>query len=168
MRRNILLFLPLLVLAVILQTTIISRLKLLEGNADLIMLLLAAWVLQEQTKGSWVWGLLASFLVGLVSGIPWYIYTISYLIVVGFAQLVKRRIWEAPLLAMFLISAIGTFSVLLLTYVQISLFSTALSFSEVFGEIILPSLLFNLLVAIPVYATISSLAKRLLPLEAIK
>lgn len=162
MKRNSVFFIPLLILTVIIQTSIISRLKLLEGNADLVMLLLAAWGLQEQTRGTWIWGLVASFLVGLTSGIPWYIYAGGYLVVVGFSHLIKRKIWQAPLLAMFLLSVIGTFSILLLTFVQISLFSTTLSLGEVLGVIILPSLLLNLLFSIPVHATITSLAKRLI------
>jgi hypothetical protein len=53
----------------------------------------------------------------------------------------------------------------MLSYLQITLFSIALPFGDVFGVIILPSLLLNLLFSIPVHATISNMVKRFLPQE---
>ena len=163
MRRNALWFIPLLIVAIILQTSIISRMKLLQGNADVVMLLLAAWGLQENTGGSWIWGILAGFIIGFISGIPWYIYLTSYILVVGISRMLMRKIWEAPLLAMFLIAMVGTLILLFLTYAQLSLFGTSLSLIDVSGEIILPSLLLNLLLSIPVHASISSIANRFIP-----
>ena len=146
-----------------LQTSVISRIMLLGGNADLVMLVLAAWGLQERTRGVWVWGAAAGLLVGVVSGVPWYIYLIGYLAVIGMAQLLVRRIWQAPLLAMFLVTLIGTLELLMLTYIQRTLFVVSLPFGEVFTVIVLPSVLLNLLLAIPIHAIIRDLAKRVYP-----
>jgi cell shape-determining protein MreD len=165
MRREILIAVPVLGLAMILQTAIISRMDLLSGNADLVLLILIAWGLQERVRSAWIWGAAAGLLVGFVSAVPWYIYLLSYLSAVGAARLLTRRIWQAPLLAMFAITFMGTLVMSMLTYFYISLLVIPLDFSLSFFQIILPSVLLNLLLAIPVHALVRDLARRLFPEE---
>ncbi|HTX91489.1 MAG TPA: hypothetical protein VMC09_09745 [Anaerolineales bacterium] len=165
MRRAILVAIPVLGVAYLLQTAIIGRMMLLSGNADLILLILAAWGLQERSRGAWVWGIAAGLFAGLVSGIPWYIYLAGYLIVVGAARLLVKRIWQAPLLAMFAVTLIGTLEMLIMMYVYRTLFQVSLPFSGVFSQIILPSVLLNLLLAIPVHSLVRDLVDRVYPAE---
>ena len=163
MRRAILIAIPVLVLAIVIQTSIASRIMLLSGNVDLLLLVVAAWGLQERVRAAWMWGLVASLLAGLVSGVPWYVYLIAYLSVVGLARLLVHRIWQAPLLAMFAVTFIGTLELLMLTFVQRTIFEVPLSFGEVFSQIVLPTVLLNLLLAIPVHALMRDLAERIYP-----
>jgi cell shape-determining protein MreD len=163
MRRAILSAIPVLGLVMMLQISIASRIMLLSGNADLLLLVVAAWGLQERVRAAWIWGLVASLLAGLVSGVPWYIYLIGYLSVVGMARLMVHRIWQAPLLAMFAVTFIGTLELLMLTFVQRTIFEVPLGLSDVFSQIILPTVLLNLLLAIPVHSLIRDLAKWLYP-----
>jgi cell shape-determining protein MreD len=167
MRRAILSAIPVLGLVMMLQISIASRIMLLSGNVDLLLLVVAAWGLQERVHAAWIWGLLASLLAGLVSGVPWYIYLIGYLSVVGVARLMVHRIWQAPLLAMFAVTFIGTLELLMLTFVQRTIFEVPLGFSDVFSQIILPTVLLNLLLAIPVHSLIRDLAKWLYPEEGL-
>jgi rod shape-determining protein MreD len=167
MRRAILMAVPVLGVAFIVQTSILSRMMLLSGNADLFLLIVTAWALQERVRGAWIWGTAAGLLVGLVSGIPWYIYLVGYLSVVGLARLLVRRIWQAPLLAMFAVTLIGTLELLMLMFLQRTLFDVSLSFSTIFPQVILPSILLNLLLAVPVHALIRDLANRLYPAEGV-
>jgi cell shape-determining protein MreD len=166
MRRAILTAIPVLGLVMMLQISIASRIMLLSGNVDLLLLVVAAWGLQERVRAAWIWGLVASLLAGLVSGLPWYIYLIGYLSVVGVARLLIHRIWQAPLLAMFAVTFIGTLELLMLTFVQRTIFEVPLAFGEVFSQIILPTVLLNLLLAIPIHGLIRDLAERLYPEKA--
>jgi cell shape-determining protein MreD len=165
MRRAILVAIPVLVLAVILQTSIASRILLLSGNADLVLLVVAAWGLQERVRGAWIWGMLASLLVGMVSGVPWYIYLIGYLSVVGLARFLVHRTWQAPLLAMFAVTLIGTSELLMLTFIQLKIANVPLALSEVFLQIVLPTVLLNLLLSIPIHGLFHDLARWLYPGE---
>ncbi|MGB8212680.1 MAG: hypothetical protein WCE68_03885 [Anaerolineales bacterium] len=163
MRRSILAAIIVLGIAIMLQTSIVSRIPLLSGNADLILLVVAGWSLQERAQGAWFWGLLAGLLAGLVSGVPWYIYLIGYLSVVVVARMLVHRIWQAPLLAMLAVTLIGTLELLMFMFVQRTLFVVPLAFSEVFSQIILPTVLLNLLLAIPIHSLMRDLAVRLYP-----
>ncbi len=167
MRRSILVAVPVLGLAIVLQTSIIERINLLNGAADLVLLIVAAWCLQERSKGTWVWGVAAGFLVGYVSGISWYIYLAGYLIIVGLARILAHRVWQAPLLAMFTVTLIGTMVTLMLTYIDRSLLVVSLPFNISFVQIILPSILLNLLLAIPVHSLVRDLSNRLYPAKVV-
>lgn len=167
MRREILVAIPVLGLALILQTSIIGRISLLNGQADLLLLILAAWSLQDRVHSAWAWGIAAGLLAWFISGLPWFIYPVCYLIVVGLGRLLAHRVWQAPLLAMFTVTFIGTLELLTLTYAERSIFEVSLAFTPSFVRIILPSILLNMLLAIPVHALIRGLANRLYPAEAI-
>jgi hypothetical protein len=162
---QILVSLPVLGLALLLQTTIVSRINLISGSADLILLVLAAWGLQERVRFAWVWAVVGAVLVSTLSGVPWYVYLVSYLAVVGAARLLTRRVWQAPLLAMFSVSLIGTLMVQMGTFIVLTVAQVSLPVGETFAKIVLPSVLLNLLLAIPVHAAVRGLARRLYPSE---
>lgn len=92
---------PVLGLSLMLQLAVISRLPLLHGTADLILLVLISWALQDRVKAVWFWTLLGGAMVTFVSGMPFYMPLFGYLVVIGFTRLFSRRVWQTPLLAMF-------------------------------------------------------------------
>jgi rod shape-determining protein MreD len=154
---------PVLVLALMLQTAAISRINLRYGSADLVLVILAAWALQERVTTSWQWALVAGALVGFVSGLPWFVPLVGYLLIIGVARLLQRRVWQAPLLAMFTVSFIGTLMMHILSVISLRLSGDPLPLGDSFSLITLPSILLNLLLAIPVYAVIRDLASWLYP-----
>ncbi len=160
--RN-LIAIPVLFIALILQSAVISRIYLLSGVADLPLLILAAWALQENVDSSWHWAVALGALVGFVSAIPWYVPVLSYLVVVGLAQTFQRRVWQAPLLAMFTVTFVGTIVLNLLTYVVLRIGGASMAIQDVLGYLILPSVLLNLLLAIPVYAIMRDLSRWVYP-----
>lgn len=157
--------LPILLLALMLQSAVISRINLLYGSADLVLVILAAWALQGRIKNAWQWALAAGALVGFVSGLPWFVPLAGYLLVVGIARLLQRHVWQAPLLAMFTVSFVGTLFMHLLSLITLRLSGDPLPFGDSLSLITLPSILLNLFLAIPVYSLLKDLAGWLYPLE---
>jgi len=160
--RN-LIALPVIILAVMLQTAIISRVSLLSGIADLPLVMLAAWALQEEVETSWHWASVTGLLVGFVSGLPWFAPILGYFVVVALAQILQRRVWQAPLLAMFSVTFVGTIIANLLSLTVLRLSGVPLPVNDVLGLLILPSVLLNLLLAIPAYAVMRDLARWVYP-----
>ncbi len=156
---------PVLILAAILQSAIVSRISLLTGFADLPLVLVVAWALQNGVTTAWHWALVAGVIVAFVSGIPWIVPVISYFVVVLLARLLQQRIWQAPLLAMFVVTFMGSLFMYSLSYVVLTLFGTPISFSDAFGLIALPSTLLNMLLAIPAYWLMRDLARWAYPAE---
>lgn len=165
--RNIIAF-PLLALAVILQTAIMPEIQLLNGYADLPMILLAAWALQERVESAWHWAALTCLLIGFISSLPWIIFVIGYFGIIFIARSLQRRVWQAPLLAMFSVVFVGTILIHLLSFGTLSILGTPFSFSEVATLITLPSLLLNMLFSIPVYTLMRDLSYWVYPAEVME
>ena len=162
--RNIVAF-PLLGLAVILQSSVISQIKLLSGYADLPLLMLAAWALQERVKSTWHWTALTCIMLGFVSHMPWPVLVVGYFAVVFIAQALQRRVWQAPLLAMFSVTFTGTLFINLLSFAVLRVLGTPFVFGDVIGLIVLPGLLLNMLFSIPIYAFMRDLSRWVYPIE---
>ena len=84
--------LPLLGLAVMLQSSVMSHITLLSGFADLPLVMLAAWTIQPQVDSGWQWAFLTSILVGFITRVPWLVVGLSYFAVVGAAALLRNNL----------------------------------------------------------------------------
>jgi len=163
--RNLIAF-PLLILAALFQSAIISRVNLLSGYADILLVLLAAWALQERVTSAWHWAFFTCILIGFISRLPLPVTVIGYFSIVYMAQRFQRRVWQAPLLAMFAVTFAGTIWMHLLSFLVLRFLGSALPFGDVLGLITLPSLLLNMLIAIPIYAWMRDLARWVYPSES--
>jgi rod shape-determining protein MreD len=154
---------PVILLSVILQSAVISRVYLLSGFADLPLVVLAAWALQEEVDSAWHWAVAAGLLVGFVSGISWIVPALGYIAVVALAQIFQRRVWQAPLLAMFSITFLGTIIVSVLSLIVLRFAGVPLPIDDALGLLTLPGILLNMLLAIPVYTVMRDLARWVYP-----
>jgi hypothetical protein len=159
---------PVILLTVILQSAVISRVYLLSGIADLPMVMLAAWTLQDGVDSAWHWAIATGLLVGFISGMSWIVPVAGYIAVVLLAYLFQLRVWQAPLLAMFSITFVGTILVGLLSAVVLRFSDVELPISDVLGLVMLPSVLLNMLLAIPVYAVMRDLARWVYPMPEVE
>lgn len=154
---------PVIVLAVILQSAMISRIYLLSGIADLPLVMLAAWALQQDVDSAWHWAIAMGLMVGFVSGLPWYVPVLAYAAIVAMAQVLQKRVWQAPLLAMFSVTFLGTVIINLLSFGVLRFSGVLMPVEDVLGLLILPGVLLNMLLAIPVYAVMRDLARWVYP-----
>ncbi len=148
-----------------LQTAIFSQANLISGTADVVLLFLAAWSLQEQVKNSWLWTIIAGVLISLASAMPFFAPLIAYMGVVGISKLLQRRVWRNPILAMFIVTLVGTIFQHGVYIFVLRITGAVFPFITSVDHIVLPSLLLNLIFALPVYAVVSDLVGRIYPLE---
>ncbi len=150
---------PLLGLTIVIQSAIAGQLTLLNGVADLALVMLAAWALQDRVTTAFHWAFLAALMASVASKLPWFVYLPAYLGTVLFALLLQRRIWQGPLLAMFTVTLLGTFLLHALSLLYLDLSGMAFSVTDALGLITLPSVLLNLLVAIPMFGMMRDVAR---------
>jgi rod shape-determining protein MreD len=149
----------------ILQSTIVSRMPLLLGTADLILLFIIAWALQDRVDSAWQWSIIGGIFASLYSAVPFGSYVIAYLLATSVARMLKRRVWKAPFLAMLVATFIGTIIVTLVSFIARSISGVNIPMTSVLNLILLPGLLLNLILAIPVYSIVHDLAGWLYPEE---
>lgn len=155
-----------LVVFYILQTSIFSQAALISGTADLILLFFAAWSLQEQVKNRWLWAAIGGLLISIVSAMPFYAPLIGYLGVVGISKLLQRRVWQVPIQAMFIVTLVGTLFQHIVYVIALQINGAPISWAQSLDMVILPSVLLNLIFALPMYAIVNDLVGRIYPLEA--
>jgi cell shape-determining protein MreD len=149
----------------ILQTAIFSRITLIAGTADLILLFLIAWSLQEEVKNTWLWTAVAGVLISLVSAMPFFAPMIGYFGAVGLSKLLQRRVWRIPILAMFIVTLLGTLFQHIVYVIALQVDGAPISWVQSLDTIIVPSVLLNLIFALPIYAIANELVGRIYPLE---
>ncbi len=157
--------LPILVLEFMIQTTLVSRITLLSGTADIVLLILIGWALQEQVKSAVHWAGLAGLMAAFVSGLPPYVMVTAYLSAVLLARYVLRQTWQIPVLALLFVTFFSTLVYHLITYLALVINGASIPFDDSLVFISLPSLFLNLLLILPLHSFISDLALWVYPLE---
>jgi rod shape-determining protein MreD len=156
---------PILGILLMLQLAVISRLPLINGTADLLLLALVAWALQEKVKTAWIWAALAGGAVTIISGLPYFVPLIGYLLVTLIARLLQRRVWQTPILAMFLTTILGTILYQFISIVALQTSGVPIAFDISLTHVMLPSALLNVILALPMYIVISDIAHWIHPGE---
>lgn len=156
---------PIMGVLMIIQSSIVSRMPLLEGTADLLLLAIISWALQKRVQTAWQWCIIGGLIFGLVSNLSFAVPVIGYSLATGLALYLRRRVWQTPILAMFVTTFFGTLITLGVALIALGLTGNPIPIPEAINLVILPSLLLNLIIGIPIYALIGDLAQWIYPEE---
>ncbi|MDH5606088.1 MAG: hypothetical protein OEY93_04310 [Anaerolineae bacterium] len=149
-----------------LQSTVVGNIRLLNGSADLVLLVMVAWALQKGgNEVYWPLGVAAGLIVGFVSQMPILVVMIGYGVSMLILQILQSRIWQAPLFSLFVAVLLGSLVSLFVDFLYLLLIGTPLEPGVSFNRVILPGIILNLLIALPVYAFVGEIAKMLIPDE---
>jgi hypothetical protein len=155
----------LLSVAMVLQNTIVTQVQLLFGAADLVMVVLLSWILHSEEESQLWFGLAGGLLVGISSALPFWLPMISYTFLVWIVTVARRMIWQVPIWLLLISTFLGS---LLIYGVEVGYLWVAgvpLSLIEVLNNVLLPSLVLNMILVLPVYALIGEIAKVVNPKE---
>ncbi|MHC1741119.1 MAG: hypothetical protein AB9897_08435 [Anaerolineaceae bacterium] len=158
-------FYPILILLLIIQTAIVRYIPLFSGTADLLLLWLVCWGLHNQGKNVWIGAVFAALIVSFVSAIPWYATLASYLLVVIISRYMNRRFWHNPLIALILVVFICGCFEYFTQYLVLIMQGYGIVLIDAMRFVIVPSVLLNLLLAIPIYAIVNDMTRWIYPLE---
>lgn len=156
---------PVLLILISLQLTVSSKFPIMNGFADLVILWLSAWIVQARVKNGWIWFLVAILFSTYVSGIQWYVIVIGYLLILILGIFIKKRLWQSPLLSYYLVLIVGSLAFYIITFFSLRISGIALDFPQTFRIVIMPSLILNLILSIPVYLIAKDMTLWLFPYE---
>lgn len=145
--------------ATLLQVTLLPRIRLLQGQVDLVLLVLLTWMMQEDNRPDWRLGLVAGLMVGYSSALPDLLLMAGYTVAAGLCQLLHRRIWQVRLLTLVTSLLVGTLAVHLLTLGYLWLSDNPIRLGDAFNLVTLPTLLLNLILLLPINALITEINK---------
>ncbi len=156
---------PVMLLLSVLQSTAVSRITLINGSADLILLAVAAWGVKERGYTAFLWALTGGLFISIITAMPFYIPLISYMSVALMAKILFGRIWQSPLFMLIAIIFAGTLIEHLMSIFYLQVNGVELELAQSLQDFTLPSLLLNFFFLFPMYVLISDLRKWVLPGE---
>jgi hypothetical protein len=152
------------VVALMLQVGVVSRTPMLSGAADLILLFVAAWSLHDHSRRMWILMLLFAGFVGFISATPFIVPILVYLGIFLLSKVLNIWVWQTPLLAMFLLTFVGTLLQHVIYLIVLWVTETPFDWTVAFANVTLPSVLLNMLLAIPVHALVQEMARSVYPI----
>jgi rod shape-determining protein MreD len=149
--------------AAILQSAVISRVFLLSGTADIVLVILIAWSLNNKVKHAWPVAIFSGAIISVMSGLPFYLPFIFYGIATLIARQFHNKIWQTPLLLTFAVTLAASLFQYVGTTLALQIKGTPIAFGEAFTVVTLPSTLLNLLWSIPVFWVMKELVNSIHP-----
>ena len=146
------------VLMAMLQMSVFSQWKILSGSADILLLFVVVWCLYDRSKRLWLLIIVMAGIVSLISALPFYIPLIVYLFVYHLSTLLQTRIMQSPLLGIIVLTFVASLLQVILNMAYLFILRTDLAFTSALVEVALPSILLNMLLAIPMYAIVREIA----------
>ena len=150
--------------AMMIQNSIITRLNMLYGAADLMMLVLLSWILQAESQ-KLRWAVVVGLLVGISSALPFWLPVIGYLILAGMVSFVQQKLWQVPIWLLLISTFVGSFMIYGIETIYLWVSGVPLDLVQVLNIVILPSLVLNMLMVLPVYGLVGEVAKTVYPRE---
>jgi rod shape-determining protein MreD len=155
---------PLFIVAVLLQATVLPHLRVYGGQPDLVVLLVLAWSTLDQEQEGLAWAFVGGLLLDLFSGTPIGVSSLALLPLAYLIGLLEAQVYRASLLLPLLLTAVGSTAYHVI-YMLLLRFLTdyPLSWSASFGYVTLPSVLFDVVLFIPVLRLLARWHDRLHP-----
>lgn len=162
---SVIISIPVLVMISILQSAVISRLPLDQGVADLMLILLVAIALQKRVSTAWQWSIIGGMLIDFMSGLPFGIFSVSYLVATALAMVLRERIWRFTFLMQLLVVLVGTLVSQGLSYLVLFLQGATLPFVTVLQVITMPTIILNFMLSLPIYILTRDILDQFVPQE---
>ncbi|MEJ2756952.1 MAG: hypothetical protein P8046_00590 [Anaerolineales bacterium] len=133
--------------------------------ADLMMLVLLSWIMHVTESAQLRWALVVGLLVGVSSALPFWLPVIGYFVLAGAVTFVQRQMWQVPIWLLLISTFVGSFLINGIDSVYLWISGVPLDLVEFLNIVILPTLVLNMLMALPVYGLVGEVAKKVYPRE---
>ena len=149
-----------------LQLGIFSHIQVLSGKIDLIMLGVIAWILQKKTEvlDIVIYILISLLILFFISAEPILLLIVFYGVIGFLTYWLKNNFQQIPIVSMLIFTAIFTFVHLTIFGLYLQLLGTNIETKSVFQIVILPSILLNLIAAIPMFLLTNELQHIVYPM----
>ncbi|MDO9547100.1 MAG: hypothetical protein Q7J07_10190 [Pelolinea sp.] len=151
--------LPIMLIISVLQTVAVSRLNILSGSADIVLLSIISWGVTEEDDSVFIWALAGGFFISLMTAMPTLAVFIAYLIIAGITWFIHKRLWQSPILAALLSTILGTSAKFVVDVIGLQFMGIGFRIITSIREIFAPNLILNLFFLFPTYLLMSDLTK---------
>lgn len=158
---------PLLCLAAVVQSTILTRFHFYGGTLDLVLLMVLSWTLTGDTLGGIGWGFLGGLCLDLLSGGPLGATPLGLTLMAYFAGLTEGRFWGSHILLPLAIALLSSFGFHLVSLVSLSVTGYLVNWAVSLARVVLPSVLLNTFLMLPIYYALRWVHAQVYPAEVL-
>jgi len=156
---------PLLAVLALLQTTVFRHIPLLDGNLDLLLLVILCWSLLRPEEGM-IWAVAAGFFSDIFTGGPFGVTSIAYLFAAFCISYLHGRLRTHNPIVVMAIALFGTILAHLVMIAMLVVFGRSLEVGYLLLYVTLPTAFLNTLCSVPVYLTLRPLHRIGVPVLA--
>ena len=157
--------LPIMLILSVIQTVAVSRVKLMGGSADIILLAIVSWGVSEKDRSVFFWALVGGIFISIISAMPTAAVITSYLVIAGITRVIQKGLWQSPILVILLSSFIGTIAKFIIDIIALQFMGIELTLSTSIKMTLAPNLILNLFILFPIYLIMSDLSNWISPKE---
>jgi rod shape-determining protein MreD len=156
---------PLLAFLAVLQSTILSHIRLLDGRPDAILLAVVVWSIAGRTNEAMVWGFIGGAFLDLYSGVPFGSTSIALVIVAYLVSFPEGRFWESHVVMPLGVMLVASTIFHLLGIGTLLTIGQPIDFDSALTRVLLPSTFMNLVLVLPALQLANGMVERLFPPE---
>lgn len=150
--RTLLIGLPVLALAAVIEAAVLPDLRVLGGGGvNLVLLLTMAWTLAGDWNGGLLWGLMGGLCLDLLSGGPLGASALALVIVAFLTSLAEGQLWRSHILLPLATALLGSMLYHLILPVILAIYGFAFDWGRALAGVLLPATLLNIVLIVPVY-----------------
>lgn len=154
-----LIFLP---LFAILENSVLVDLRLLDGQASLVLVAVIAWSWHSDLTEAIFWAFVGGIALDLLNPImPIGVSVIAPLVMVFAVKTIERLFYQVSIFALIAFVVVGTFFHSFIIFGGFAFQGIAIPLAEYFGAYTIPTLTFNLIGTLPMYWFLRRFQKRI-------
>lgn len=132
-----------------------------RGQFSLVMLLVLAWSIRSDLLSGFIWALVGGILLDLYSAIPIGMSSAALMIIVYAANGAAQQLYRMRIVTLLAITLLATLFFQVYTYCALLLLGLSYDILMVIRLVFIPTIIYNLLGALPTYAFVRLIQRRL-------
>lgn len=156
---SVIVSLPIMLILSVIQSVVVSRVNIMSGSADIILLAIVSLGVTEENRNIFIWALVGGIFISFISAMPAAAVISAYLVVAGITWIVYKGIWQSPILAILLSSFFGTVAKFIIDIIALQFIGISIDFPAIIKMTLAPNLILNLFILFPIYSLMGDLAK---------
>lgn len=156
---------PILALAAALQASILPLISLQGGGPNLVLLIVLAWSINTNLRQGILWAFVGGMMLDLLSALPVGTSSIPLLILVFAVSGLGQQVYRIGFLLLAGLTVSGTVLQQFTQMVLMIMLGYRVLFVQNITYIVVPTMIYNLLLILPVYLFVRRIQRRVLPVE---
>lgn len=158
---------PILLLAAVINATIMPELRLGNGTADLVFLMVVSWALLADVRDAMLWAVIGGVMQDVLSIAPVGTSALGLVIVAFAADAIFGTVSRRNVLVPLAVAAVGTVVYQMITLFLLRLLGlSAVGIGQGLVYVTVPSTILNVLLILPVFRLMGAVHRRAFPLRA--